>query len=42
MIKGKEIIVLDKSIHINNEDYFSLTDIARYKNPLEPKEAVRN
>ena len=22
--------------------YFSLTDIARYKNPLEPKEAVRN
>lgn len=42
MTKGKEIIVLDISIHINNEDYFSLTDIARYKNPLEPKEAVRN
>ena len=42
MTKVKEIIVLDKSIHINNEDYFSLTDIARYKNPLEPKEAVRN
>ena len=42
MSNTKEIIVLDKEIHINSEDYFSLTDIARYKNPLEPKEAVRN
>lgn len=42
MTKNREIIVLDKAIHINKEDYFSLTDIARYKNPLEPKESVRN
>ena len=42
MVKGKEIKVFDKKIHINENDYFSLTDIARYKNPLEPKEAVRN
>ena len=42
MNKNREIQVLDKEIHINESDYFSLTDIARYKNPLEPKEAVRN
>lgn len=42
MAKIKEIQVFDKQIHINDNDYFSLTDIARYKNPLEPKEAVRN
>ena len=42
MSKNREIQVLDKEIHINESDYFSLTDIARYKNPLEPKEAVRN
>lgn len=42
MNKNREIQVLDKEIHINEIDYFSLTDIARYKNPLEPKEAARN
>lgn len=32
-MKNKEITVLDQAIHINKDDYFSLTDIARYKNP---------
>ena len=26
----------------NENDYISLTDIARYKNPLEPKDVVKN
>ena len=30
---NKEITVLDQAIRINKDDYFSLTDIARYKNP---------
>lgn len=42
MNKNREIQVSDKEIHINKSDYFSLTDIARYKNPLESKEAGRN
>lgn len=29
-MKNKEITVLDQEIHINKDDYFSLTDIARY------------
>ena len=27
-------------IRINNEDYISLTDLARYKNPEEPGEVI--
>ena len=30
-MKNKEITVLDQEIHINKDDYFSLTDIAKYK-----------
>ena len=37
-VKGKEILYISK----NNEDYISLTDIARYKNPEEPKDVVKN
>ena len=29
-MKNKEITVLDQEIHINKNDYFSLTDIAKY------------
>ncbi|MCD4792900.1 MAG: KilA-N domain-containing protein [Bacteroidales bacterium] len=29
-------------IRINNEDYISITDIARFKNPKEPKDVVKN
>ncbi len=29
--KNKEITVLEQEIHISKDDYFSLTDIARYK-----------
>ncbi len=41
----KELIV--KNININffsqkDEDYISLTDIARYKNPKKPKDIVKN
>ena len=29
-------------IRIKNVDYISLTDLARYKNPLEPKDVIKN
>ena len=37
--KGMEITVLSKG---DMDDYISLTDIARYKNPGEPKDVVKN
>lgn len=41
-MKNKEIIVLDQEIHINKDDYFSLTDIAKYKNPEDPRFVIQN
>ena len=41
----KSIIVKDKTISItgiNDDDYISLTDIARIKNSKEPKDVVKN
>jgi len=29
-------------IRVNNEDYISITDIARFKNPKDPKDVVKN
>ena len=29
-------------IRVNNEDYISITHIARFKNPKEPKDVVKN
>ena len=40
--EGKEITVLDQEIHINKDDYFSLTDIAKYKNPEDPRFVIQN
>jgi hypothetical protein len=37
--KGTEITVLSQG---SDDDYISLTDIARYKNPNEPKDVVSN
>jgi len=37
--KGTEITVIT---HKKNDDYISLTDLARYKNPHEPKDVVAN
>ena len=37
--KGTEIMVLSNG---GEDDYISLTDIARYKNPDEPKDVVKN
>lgn len=37
-VEGIEIVTFAK----NNSDYISLTDIARYKNPKEPKDVVKN
>jgi len=37
-VKGKEIVIFSQ----NAEEYISLTDIARYKNPNEPKDVVKN
>lgn len=45
MTKQSKIIVKDISIsfsQIRSEDYISLTDIARYKNKMEPKSIVQN
>ncbi len=36
--KGFEVNILTQK----NEDFISLTDIARYKNPAEPRDVVRN
>ena len=41
-MKSKEITVLEKEIHINKDDYFSLTDIAKYKNAEAPADVVKN
>lgn len=37
-VKGTEIVIYSKE----NEDYISLTDIARYKNQTAPKDVVKN
>ena len=45
MAKQKEIIVKDTAIRTmsqNGIDYICITDIARQKNPLEPKDVVKN
>ena len=41
-MKNKEITVFEQSIHLNKDDYFSLTDIARYKNAEAPADVVKN
>ncbi|MDR1153673.1 MAG: KilA-N domain-containing protein [Bacteroidales bacterium] len=38
-VQGTEISLLSKS---NGKNYICITDIARYKNPDEPKDAVKN
>lgn len=45
MAKNEIVIVRGIPIttfKIGNEDYISLTDIARNKNPTEPKDVVKN
>ena len=37
--KGTEITILSTG---DDNDFISLTDIARYKNPHEPKDVVKN
>ena len=39
-VKGTEIAIISQ--HENNENYICITDIARYKNPVEPKDVVKN
>jgi hypothetical protein len=44
-MKKKSIAVLGNEIVLYTKgkgDYISITDIARYKNPLEPKDIVKN
>ena len=38
IVKGTEIVLFTK----DNEDYISITDIARFKNAIEPKDVVKN
>lgn len=38
LVKGEEIAIYSN----DNIEYVSLTDIARHKNPLEPKDVVKN
>jgi hypothetical protein len=45
MIKKTNIQVKNlavKTILVNNLDYISITDIAKQKNPVEPKDVVKN
>lgn len=39
-ITVKELIV--KTLKINGIDYICITDIAKQKNPFEPKDVVKN
>lgn len=44
-IKKREMKVKDNMvsiIRVENTDYISLTDLARYKNPIEPKDVIKN
>ena len=41
-MSNKGIFVLDHEIHLNKDDYFSLTDIAKYKNLEAPADVVKN
>jgi len=38
-VKETEITIFSK---FDNQDYICITDIARYKNPIEPKDVVKN
>jgi len=38
-VKGTEITIFSK---LDYQDYICITDIARYKNPVEPKDVVKN
>ena len=38
-VKGTEVTIFSK---LDYRDYISITDIARYKNPIEPKDVVKN
>jgi len=37
-VQGNQV----KMLHINNADYISITDIAKIRNPIEPKDVVKN
>lgn len=39
-INVKELSI--NTLHVNGSDYISITDIARLKNPVEPKDVVKN
>ncbi|WP_407440831.1 KilA-N domain-containing protein [Fibrobacter sp.] len=44
-MKAKTMIVMNQDIRTTNsegEDYICITDIAKMKNPLEPKDVVKN
>ena len=41
-MNNKELNVLEEVIRISKDDYFSLTDIAKYKNKDNPKDVVKN
>jgi hypothetical protein len=38
-VKGTEVTIFTK---VNGENYICISDIARYKNPVEPKDVVKN
>ena len=40
VLKVKSVDI--KALSINDLDYISITDIAKQKNPLEPKDVVKN
>lgn len=45
MAKSRQLIVKEvavRSINIDGTDFISITDIARQKNPVEPKDVVKN
>jgi len=42
MTAGKEIIVLTETVRVQQDDYISLTDIAKYRNADDPRFVIQN
>lgn len=45
MTKANHLLVKEMSVRaikVNGADYISITDIAKHKNPIEPKDVVKN
>ena len=42
MVASKEIIVLTETVRVQQDDFISLTDIAKYRNSDDPRFVIQN